>query len=85
MDSTIDLCTIPAAVSPDGVYNFIDPPTLGPAVVAVGVTLAVISTTFAVARLFINRGKLHSADCKLPASLSLFSPGESSLSGAKKH
>ncbi|KAI0868548.1 hypothetical protein GGS24DRAFT_207496 [Hypoxylon argillaceum] len=57
-----DLCQIPAGVSPNGVYNFNNPPSLGPAVVAVSVTLGVISTAFGVGRLYINRDKLHSAD-----------------------
>jgi hypothetical protein len=64
MSSTFDLCAIPAGVSPDGTYNFVNPPTLGPAVVAVGVVLGVISTTFTIGRLFVNRNKLRSADCK---------------------
>jgi hypothetical protein len=64
MASTIDLCDIPAGVSPNGIYNFVNPPSLGPAVVAVGVVLGVISTTFTIGRLFVNRNKLRSADCK---------------------
>lgn len=64
MNSTIDLCKIPAGKSPDGKYNFIDPPSLGPAVIAVGTTLLVLSTAFTTGRLFMNRNKLHSADCK---------------------
>ncbi|KAI5866711.1 hypothetical protein GGS23DRAFT_615277 [Durotheca rogersii] len=61
MDS-VDLCTIPAGVPPDGVSNFIDPPSLGPAVVAVGVVLCVISTVFSAGRLYVNRDTMHSAD-----------------------
>jgi hypothetical protein len=63
MEST-DLCAIPAGVSPDGVYDFIDPPSLGPAVIAVGVVLCVISTTMTAGRLYNNRNMMHSADCK---------------------
>ncbi|KAI5919908.1 hypothetical protein F4810DRAFT_465254 [Camillea tinctor] len=59
---TSDLCTIPAGMSPDGVYNFVNPPSLGPAVVAVGVVLCVISTAFSAGRLYITRNKMHSAD-----------------------
>ncbi|KAI8948542.1 hypothetical protein F4801DRAFT_581300 [Xylaria longipes] len=58
----IDLCQTPAGESPNNVYNFKNPPSLGPAVVAVGVVLGVISTTFGVGRLYINRKRLHSAD-----------------------
>ncbi|RWA06305.1 hypothetical protein EKO27_g8807 [Xylaria grammica] len=61
MDTT-DLCSIPAGVSPDGIYNFDNPPTLGPAVIAVAVVLGTISTAFGFARLYINRNMLHSAD-----------------------
>ncbi|KAI0398836.1 hypothetical protein F4802DRAFT_611348 [Xylaria palmicola] len=57
-----DLCQVPAGMSPNGVYNFENPPSLGPAVVAVGVVLGVISTALGVGRLYINRKKLHSAD-----------------------
>ncbi|KJZ77354.1 hypothetical protein HIM_03078 [Hirsutella minnesotensis 3608] len=62
MNSTVNLCAIPAGVSPTGIHNFVDPPSLGPAVLAVGVVLAVISTAFTIGRLYINRNKLHSAD-----------------------
>ncbi|KAI0414247.1 hypothetical protein F5X98DRAFT_257095 [Xylaria grammica] len=61
MDTT-DLCSIPAGVSPDGIYNFDNPPTLGPAVIAVAVVVGTISTAFGFARLYINRNMLHSAD-----------------------
>ncbi|KAI0382407.1 hypothetical protein F5Y04DRAFT_279697 [Hypomontagnella monticulosa] len=57
-----DFCNIPAGVSPNGVYNFIDPPSLGPAVISVGVVLCAVSTAFSVGRLYINRDKMHSAD-----------------------
>jgi hypothetical protein len=62
MEKVTDPCLIPAGISPDGKYNFIDPPSLGPAILAVGITLMVISTAFTIGRLFINRKKLHSAD-----------------------
>ncbi|KAF2992885.1 hypothetical protein E8E14_000146 [Neopestalotiopsis sp. 37M] len=58
----LDLCTIPAGTSPDGVYNFVDPPSQGPAVIAVGVTLCAISTAAISVRLYVNRNSLRSAD-----------------------
>lgn len=64
MDSTKDLCKIPAGKPSGGKYNFIDPPSLGPTVIAVGTTLLAISIAFTGGRLFINRSKLHSADCE---------------------
>ncbi|KAG8156358.1 hypothetical protein KVR01_013810 [Diaporthe batatas] len=60
--STVDTCSIPAGRSPNGVYNFIDPPSLGVAVIAVGVVLGAISTALAAGRLYINRSRLHAAD-----------------------
>lgn len=63
MNSTNDLCKIPAGKPPGGKYNFIDPPSLGPTVIAVGTTLLATSIAFTGGRLFINRSKLHSADC----------------------
>lgn len=60
--STVDTCSIPAGKSPNGVYNFVDPPSLGVAVIAVGVVLGAISTALAVGRLYINRSRLHAAD-----------------------
>ncbi|KAI1345672.1 hypothetical protein F5Y01DRAFT_322979 [Xylaria sp. FL0043] len=58
----MDPCQIPAGISPNGVYNFENPPSLGPAVVAVSVVLGVISTAFGAGRLYINRNILNSAD-----------------------
>lgn len=62
--NTTDLCQIPSGVSPDGVYNFVNPDTLAPAVITVGVVLALISTTFCIGRIYVNYKKMHSADCK---------------------
>ncbi|KAI0168095.1 hypothetical protein BJ166DRAFT_577606 [Pestalotiopsis sp. NC0098] len=59
--ATIDLCTYPAGKSPDGIYNFVDPPILGPAVVGVGVALGVVSTSIAAGRLYIDRKQWHPA------------------------
>ncbi|KND88647.1 hypothetical protein TOPH_06678 [Tolypocladium ophioglossoides CBS 100239] len=60
--NTTDLCKVPAGKSPNGTHNFVNPPSLGPAMIAVGTTLLVISTAFTTTRLFLNRKKLHSAD-----------------------
>lgn len=62
--SSGDLCTIPAGVSPDGSYNLVDPPSLGPVVIAVGVVLAVISTALGAGRLYTYRNMLQSPDCE---------------------
>ncbi|KJZ71910.1 hypothetical protein HIM_08666 [Hirsutella minnesotensis 3608] len=62
MNLTVDLCAVPAAVSPNGKHNFVNPPSLGPTVIAVGVVLAAVSTVFAVGRLYVKRNKLDSAD-----------------------
>ncbi|RWA11964.1 hypothetical protein EKO27_g3138 [Xylaria grammica] len=62
LPGSTDLCAIPAAESPDGTYNFVNPESLGSAVVAVGVVLATISTVFGAGRLYVNRNSLHSAD-----------------------
>lgn len=64
MNSTKDLCKIPAGKPPGGKYNFIHPPSLGPTLIAVGTTLLAILIAFTGGRLFINRSKLHSADCE---------------------
>jgi hypothetical protein len=66
--ATIDLCAYPAGKSPDGRYNFVDPPILGPAVVGVGVALGVVSTSIAAGRLYIDRKQWHPAGCKIHAS-----------------
>ncbi len=64
LPGSTDLCAIPAAESPDGTHNFVNPESLGAAVIAVGVVLATISTVFGAGRLYANRNSLHSADCK---------------------
>ncbi|KAK4186806.1 hypothetical protein QBC35DRAFT_500328 [Podospora australis] len=56
------LCAVPAGVSPNGIYNFVDPPSLGPAVFGVGISLAVISTMFVIGRTFAKRKKLQLSD-----------------------
>ncbi|EEA23198.1 hypothetical protein TMatcc_002055 [Talaromyces marneffei ATCC 18224] len=58
----IDLCAIPAGVSPNGVYNFVNPPSLFTALLVISVALGAISTIFVLGRLFVNRKKLKIAD-----------------------
>ncbi|RYP34521.1 hypothetical protein DL767_004233 [Monosporascus sp. MG133] len=63
MDPSIDLCTVPAGLPPEGVLpNLNNPESLGPTVIGVGVVLCVISTVFTVGRLYTNWKKMHSAD-----------------------
>ncbi|KAK8113133.1 hypothetical protein PG984_013659 [Apiospora sp. TS-2023a] len=63
MDSHIDLCQIPAGTPPEGVApNFVNPTTLTPALVSVGVVLGVISTVFCAGRIYVNRNRLFIAD-----------------------
>ncbi|KAI0394223.1 hypothetical protein F5Y17DRAFT_428750 [Xylariaceae sp. FL0594] len=62
MDPPLDLCQIPAGNPPNGVFNFDNPPSLGPVVIAVAVVLAVVSTVFCIGRLYINRHRMYSAD-----------------------
>lgn len=61
--SSVDLCTVPAATSPDGHYNFKNPKTLGPTIIAIGVVLCTISVILVIGRVHINQRKLGSADC----------------------
>jgi len=70
MDSpppNVDPSKIPLALNPNGdPPNFIDPPTLAPAVLGVGVTLIIISGIFLILRLianFKNTRKLGLDDC----------------------
>lgn len=66
-----DLCALPAGVSPDGVYNFVNPPSLFPALLAVSIVLGVLSTMFVLGRLSVNRKKLRIADCMFPLLISI--------------
>ncbi|KAI1847266.1 hypothetical protein JX266_006806 [Neoarthrinium moseri] len=52
-----DLCKIPAAVSPDGVYNFENPVTLEPDLIAASAIMTAVATLFLAGRL---RHNLHS-------------------------
>lgn len=63
--SSVDLCTVPAGKSPDGQYNFKNPKTLGPTIIAIGVVLCTISVILVIGRIHINKRKLGAADCML--------------------
>lgn len=64
-----DLCTIPAGQAPAGeTYNFVDPPSLSAAVIAIGVIMSVWSTVFTCGRLYANRKQLALADCEYHSS-----------------
>ncbi|KAF2829103.1 hypothetical protein CC86DRAFT_444281 [Ophiobolus disseminans] len=58
----IDLCAISAGESPDGTFNFKNPPTLKPVYISVTAVLLAISVIMVSGRFYINRNKLHSAD-----------------------
>lgn len=63
----IDPANTPIAPNPNGdPPNFIDPPSLGPAVLAVGLTLIISSSVFVTLRLITNFktvGRLGLDDC----------------------
>jgi hypothetical protein len=65
----IDLCAIPAGQPPDGIPNFKDPPTLEPIYVSVTAVLVTLSVAMVLGRLYMNRLKLHIADCMPMSSL----------------
>ncbi|KAI0473338.1 hypothetical protein GGR56DRAFT_698381 [Xylariaceae sp. FL0804] len=59
----VDPCSIPAGVSPDGSPpNFVDPPSLQPAIIAISAVLLPIAITICAGRLFVNRKSLRLAD-----------------------
>lgn len=61
----IDLCAFPSAVAPDGVsYNFVDPPTYAPAMIAVSILMMTLATLFTIGRVFANRSQLMWSDCR---------------------
>lgn len=61
----MDLCAIPAGKPPDGVTpNFVNPPSLAPAMIAVTATLSTISVLITAGRLYVNKRRLHASDCK---------------------
>lgn len=64
MNSSIDLCQIPAAPAPDGHSNFDNPTSLGPALMGVSAVTVAWGIIFTAARFYINIRKLVWADCK---------------------
>ncbi|TVY48328.1 hypothetical protein LOCC1_G001473 [Lachnellula occidentalis] len=63
MPSTlVDLCTVPAAIPPDGKPNFTNPTTLAPVTIAIGVILATFSVILTFGRMYMNRRRLCDAD-----------------------
>ena len=70
----IDLSTIPAAPNPSGGGpNFINPPTLAPAVTGAGITMIILSVFFVTSRLYSNLvavRRLGWDDCKRPHGIS---------------
>jgi hypothetical protein len=69
LSSGIDLCSIPAGQPPNGIPNFKDPVTLEPVYVSVTAILVTLAVTMVLGRLYINRNKLHIADCMQISSL----------------
>lgn len=57
-----DYCALPAAVSPDGIYNFTDPPSLKSTVFGVSCTLTGIALLLALARVWVKRRNLRQAE-----------------------
>ncbi|KAE8350515.1 hypothetical protein BDV28DRAFT_162899 [Aspergillus coremiiformis] len=67
-----DLCSIPAAIPPPGqTPNFVDPPTLAAATIAVSAITIALATLFTAARLYTNIRKLRWADWFVLISLAL--------------
>jgi hypothetical protein len=61
----MDLSKIPAAPPPPGVQsNFVDPPSLVPAIITVNLIMILWATSFVSMRLWIKRRGLGSGDCE---------------------
>ncbi|KAI1657786.1 hypothetical protein F4813DRAFT_73879 [Daldinia decipiens] len=58
----IDLCQVPAGTPPDGVPNFLNPPSLGPALIGVTATMMAWTVIFLAGRLWVNRHRFQQAD-----------------------
>lgn len=64
VDANADLCNLPAAVSPSGVYNFTNPESMKTTVYSVSCILTVIASLLTAGRVWVNRRKLSLADCE---------------------
>lgn len=75
LTTTVNLSTIPIAPNPFGARpNFINPPTLAPAITGVGITMITLSVFFVTARLYANFyavRRLGWDDCKRPHDIRL--------------
>ncbi|KAH7114328.1 hypothetical protein B0J11DRAFT_584759 [Dendryphion nanum] len=59
----VDLCLIPAGVAPDGrPPNFVDPPSLQPAVISITAVMLALAFVVLAGRLFVNRKSLKISD-----------------------
>lgn len=67
-----DLCNMPAAISPNGVYNFTNPTDMKNTVYSVSCILTVIASLLTVGRIWVNRRKLSLADREFPLPLLRF-------------
>jgi hypothetical protein len=60
----VDLCLVAAGVAPDGqLPNFVDPPSLQPAVIAITTVMLTLAFLVLAGRLFVNRKSLKLPDC----------------------
>ncbi|KAK1778730.1 hypothetical protein QBC45DRAFT_290494, partial [Copromyces sp. CBS 386.78] len=67
-----DMCTIPGVLPPEGqVSNFVDPPSLKPALFAVSLILCPIAAVLTVGRLIANRKMWKAADYSSMVSVTL--------------
>lgn len=61
----LDLCKIPAGPPPEGITsNFVNPPSLGPPVIAVMSITVAWGALFTAARLYLNFHRLRWTDCE---------------------
>lgn len=65
-----DLSQIPSAEPPNGIQpNFVDPPTLGPAIIGVSATMLALGSIFVTGRVIVNARKLGWSDGNTPRVL----------------
>lgn len=79
LPSGIDLSKTPGAPNPSGGEpDFVDPPSLAPAVTGVGATMIILGAIFVTARIYSNlyaARKIGWDDCKKPDHISLRTTG----------